>query len=201
MILLIDNYDSFTYNLFQEIGNLTDQPIEVVKNDQVSVSDLNRPGLTGLVLSPGPGRPEDAGNMNAVLKAAIGKVPVLGVCLGHQAIGEVYGAQVIKAPRLMHGKTDTMIKVADSQLFDGCPDHFTIGRYHSLVIDPKTIPTELTVTGMAADGTVQAVADPKNEVFGVEYHPESIMTDQTVAKRIFNNFLALTVAKQTELIK
>ncbi|MBW1606299.1 aminodeoxychorismate/anthranilate synthase component II [Lactobacillus sp. Sy-1] len=200
MILLIDNYDSFTYNLFQEIGNLTDQKIKVVKNDQVSESDLDQPGLTGIVLSPGPGRPEDAGNMNQVLKAAIGRFPVLGVCLGHQAIGEVYGAHVVKAPHIMHGKTDTMLKTNDSELFNNCPAQFTIGRYHSLVINPNTVPDNLKVTGMADDGTVQAVADDVNHVYGVEYHPESIMTDQTVAHQIFNNFLAMTNANSKQLI-
>ncbi|MEJ6401120.1 anthranilate synthase component II [Nicoliella lavandulae] len=192
MILVIDNYDSFTYNLVQAIGNLTEQSLLVLKNDEVTLADLNRPKLTGLVLSPGPGRPEDAGNMNAVLKAAIGKVPILGVCLGHQAIGEVYGAQVVNAPQLMHGKTDTLTQLRPSKLFHNCAERFTIGRYHSLVIDPQTIPSSLTVTGVASDGTIQSVADDENEVFGVEFHPESIMTDATAANTIFHNFITLT---------
>ncbi|MHA8138161.1 anthranilate synthase component II [Lactobacillaceae bacterium Scapto_B20] len=191
MLLLIDNYDSFTYNLYQALGIRTDQKIEVVKNDQVSVADLDRVDLTGLILSPGPGRPEYAGNMNAVLKAAIGRVPILGICLGHQAIGEVYGGRVINAP-LMHGKTCLVHQIAQSQILADCEPDFTIGRYHSLMIDPKSVPDNLKVTAMADDGTVQAVADDVNHVYGLEFHPESIMTDPVAANQIFNNFLALT---------
>ncbi|USS91753.1 anthranilate synthase component II [Fructobacillus americanaquae] len=193
MLLLIDNYDSFTYNLYQEIGKLTKQTIKVVKNDQVRVEDLDEPTLMGLILSPGPGRPNQAGNLNAVLAAAIGRVPVLGVCLGHQAIGEVYGAKIVTAP-LMHGKTSLIHQQGKqlSGILAGCPTTFTVGRYHSLMIDPATIPNHLTVTAQADDGTVQAVADEENYVYGVEFHPESIMTDQAAAKQIFTNFLAYT---------
>ncbi|MCK8611976.1 aminodeoxychorismate/anthranilate synthase component II [Apilactobacillus nanyangensis] len=191
MILLIDNYDSFTFNLVQEIGKLVDQEIVVLKNDEVTVADLDRPDLTALILSPGPGRPEDAGNMNEVLKAAVGKAPVLGVCLGHQAIGEVYGAQVTNAPEIMHGKTDMMEQISDNDIFANCPSHFTIGRYHSLVIDEESIPNNLNVIGRGSDGTVQAVADEQNHVYGVEFHPESIMTDQSAAQQIFSNFFKL----------
>ncbi|TMT01698.1 aminodeoxychorismate/anthranilate synthase component II [Apilactobacillus kunkeei] len=191
MILLIDNYDSFTFNLVQEIGKLVDQKILVLKNDEVDVSDLQRPDLTALVLSPGPGRPEDAGNMNAVLKEAVGKVPVLGVCLGHQAIGEVYGAKVTNAPKIMHGKTDMIEQISDNYIFDHCPNHFTIGRYHSLVLDEESIPNNLSVIGRGSDGTVQAVEDEQNHVYGVEFHPESIMTDRSSAQQIFLNFFKL----------
>ena len=191
MILLIDNYDSFTFNLVQEIGKLVDQKILVLKNDEVDVSDLQRSDLTALVLSPGPGRPEDAGNMNAVLKEAVGKVPVLGVCLGHQAIGEVYGAKVTNAPKIMHGKTDMIEQISDNYIFDHCPNQFTIGRYHSLVLDEESIPNSLSVVGRGSDGTVQAVEDEQNHVYGVEFHPESIMTDQSAAQQIFLNFFKL----------
>ncbi|GAO99533.1 anthranilate synthase component II [Fructobacillus ficulneus] len=196
MLLLIDNYDSFTYNLYQEIGNRTDQEIKVVKNDQVTVADLDDPSLTGLILSPGPGRPADAGNMNAVLQDAIGRLPIFGVCLGHQAIGEVYGASIVTAP-LMHGKTSQVhqIKPGSAGIFTACAADFTIGRYHSLMIDPTTVPDNLTVTAVADDGTIQAVADEDNHVYGVEFHPESIMTDQTAADLIFKNFLAQTEEK------
>lgn len=197
MLLLIDNYDSFTYNLYQEIGNRTKQAIRVVKNDQVTVADLDDPNLTGLILSPGPGRPEDAGNMNTVLAAAIGKVPIFGVCLGHQAIGQVYGAKVIHAP-LMHGKTSPVRQGTGEQtgIFAGCSATFTVGRYHSLMLDPKTIPANLSVTARALDdGSVQAVADEANHVYGVEFHPESIMTEGQAANQIFLNFLAYTEEK------
>ncbi len=191
MILLIDNYDSFTFNLVQEIGKLVNQKILVLKNDEVDVSDLQRSDLTALVLSPGPGRPEDAGNMNAVLKEAVGKVPVLGVCLGHQAIGEVYGAKVTNAPKIMHGKTDMIEQISDNYIFDHCPNQFTIGRYHSLVLDEESIPNSLSVVGRGSDGTVQAVEDEQNHVYGVEFHPESIMTDRSSAQQIFLNFFKL----------
>lgn len=196
MLLLIDNYDSFTYNLYQEIGKLTKQTIKVVKNDQVSVEDLEEPTLTGLILSPGPGRPNQAGNLNTVLAAAIGRVPVLGVCLGHQAIGEVYGAKIVTAP-LMHGKTSLIHQQGNQSvgILASCPVTFTVGRYHSLMIDPATIPNHLAVTAQADDGTIQAVVDEENHVYGVEFHPESIMTDQAAAKQIFTNFLAYTGEK------
>ncbi|MFC4760959.1 anthranilate synthase component II [Fructobacillus durionis] len=197
MLLLIDNYDSFTYNLYQEIGKLTEQDIRVVKNDQVTEADLNDSAVQGLILSPGPGRPEDAGRMNEMLEKAIGKMPILGICLGHQAIGQVYGGEITLAP-LMHGRT-SMIKVEAGQnqsIFKGCPEEFVVGRYHSLMIAPETLPENLSVTALATDGTVQAVADEANQVYGLEFHPESIMTDQVVAKQIFENFIRMTESKK-----
>ncbi len=201
MILLIDNYDSFTYNLYQEVGRRTDQVIRVVKNDQVTIADLAEKSLQGLILSPGPGRPDEAGRMNEVLRAAIGKVPILGVCLGHQAIGQVYGGEITLAP-LMHGRTSLVHQSQGGQspLFAGCPADFIIGRYHSLMINPTTLPAGLTVTAMADDGTVQAVADEANQVYGVEFHPESIMTDEKVADLIFRNFLKMTEAPHVTTI-
>ncbi|MDD9138735.1 aminodeoxychorismate/anthranilate synthase component II [Fructobacillus sp. CRL 2054] len=195
MLLLIDNYDSFTYNLYQEIGKLTEQEIRVVKNDQVTEADLNNPEVTGLILSPGPGSPEKAGRMNEMLEKAIGQMPVLGICLGHQAIGQVYGGKISLAP-LMHGRTSMVtVESKDGQtsgIFADCPEEFVVGRYHSLMIDPETLPDNLAVTATAADGTIQAVADEENRVYGLEFHPESIMTDQVVAKQIFENFIQMT---------
>ncbi|KRM77587.1 anthranilate synthase component II [Secundilactobacillus collinoides] len=190
MLYLIDNYDSFTYNLYQLIGTLTEEPITVVKNDQITAEELAAKQPSGLILSPGPGRPEDAGNMNSILEAFIGKVPVLGVCLGHQAIGEVYGAKVVHAPKLMHGKPSLMTQQGNDSMFAGCPQQFECARYHSLVIDPATLPDELRVTATADDGTIQAIADDDNQVYGVQFHPESIMTELAVGQQIIKNYLA-----------
>lgn len=193
MILLIDNYDSLTYTLYQDIGIRTQQKIKIVKNDQVSLKNLDQPNLTGLILSPGPGRPENAGNMNQVLKAAIGRVPILGICLGHQAIGEVYGGKIVPAPRLMHGESDLIKQTHPSVIFKNCPSHLKVARYHSLVIDSYHFPKNLQVLARStSDNTIQAVGDLKNDVFGLEFHPESIMTDSKVADQIFRNFLSLT---------
>lgn len=193
MLYLIDNYDSFTYNLYQLIGQLTDEPIKVIKNDELTVEQLEQLHPTKLVLSPGPGRPEDANNMPAILQAFLGKIPILGVCLGHQAIGEAYGAKVVHAPQLMHGKPSLMTQIGSDNLFQNCPQSFEAARYHSLVLDPDTIPDDLTVTMTAEDGTIQAIADEKNLVYGVQFHPESIMTEPEVGRRIISNFLQIKV--------
>lgn len=190
MLYLIDNYDSFTYNLYQLIGTLSDDPISVVKNDALSAEQLAAKHPTGLILSPGPGRPENAGNLLAILNAFRGRIPILGVCLGHQAIGEVYGAEVIHAPKLMHGKPSQMTQQGQNAMFAHCPQTFEAARYHSLVIDPETLPQDLQVTATADDGTIQAVADDTNKVYGVQFHPESIMTDPQVGEQIIKNFLA-----------
>ena len=190
MLYLIDNYDSFTYNLYQLIGTLSEEPITVVKNDELTADDMIAKHPTGIILSPGPGRPEDAGNMMQILRVFIGRVPILGVCLGHQAIGEAYGAQVVHAPKLMHGKPSLMTQRGHSDMFKDCPVQFEAARYHSLVIEPSTMPDDLTVTATADDGTIQAVADEANQVYGVQFHPESIMTDPEVGKQIIKNYLA-----------
>ncbi|MTV83178.1 anthranilate synthase component II [Secundilactobacillus folii] len=190
MLYLIDNYDSFTYNLYQLIGTLSEEPITVVKNDAFTARELVAKHPTGIILSPGPGRPENAGNLLDILTTFRGQVPILGVCLGHQAIGEVYGAKVIHAPKLMHGKPSIMTLQGHSKMFANCPTTFEAARYHSLVIDPATIPQQLTVTATASDGTIQAVADEANMVYGVQFHPESIMTDPQVGAQIIKNYLA-----------
>ncbi|WP_125771397.1 anthranilate synthase component II [Companilactobacillus furfuricola] len=191
MIYLIDNYDSFTYNLYQLLGTISDTPITVVKNDQFSTEQLEKLAPDALVFSPGPGRPENAGNMNQLLKDFIGKVPILGVCLGEQAIGEIYGANVIHAPKLMHGKPSKITITQPGQLFQDCPQQFSAARYHSLIVDKNSIPKDLTFTAMTAEGEIMAVADEKKKVFGVQFHPESIMTDLTVGKQIAKNFLQM----------
>lgn len=191
MIYLIDNYDSFTYNLYQLIGTNSNEPITVVKNDELTVEELDSLHPTGLVFSPGPGRPEDAGHMMELLKHFIGKVPILGVCLGEQAIGEVYGAKVVHAPVLMHGRPSEVEVTDKTQLFSDCPKTFEAARYHSLIVDPQTIPDELSITAITKDGEIMALCDEKQKVFGVQFHPESIMTEPSVGKQIIENYLAL----------
>lgn len=197
MLYLIDNYDSFTYNLYQLIGNLSEEPITVVKNDELTADELLAKHPSGIILSPGPGRPENAGNMPAILEAFLGKVPILGVCLGHQAIGEAYGAKVIHAPQLMHGKPSLMTRQTPTTLFANCPNQFEAARYHSLVIDPETMPANLAITATADDGTIQGIADEANQVYGVQFHPESIMTDGAVGAQIIKNYLAKIRATST----
>ncbi|MQS52560.1 anthranilate synthase component II [Companilactobacillus mishanensis] len=190
MIYIVDNYDSFTYNLYQLIGTLTDEPITVIKNDEMNAEELAALNPTGLVFSPGPGRPEDAGEMISEIKYFLGKVPILGVCLGHQAIAEIYGADVIHAPVLMHGRPSEVSLTEKSSLFDNCPNEFEAARYHSLVVDPKSMPNNLKVTAETSDGEIMAVGDEEKLVYGVQFHPESIMTDPAVGKQIVENYLA-----------
>lgn len=197
MHYLIDNYDSFTYNLYQLIGTQTSDTIKVVKNDTTSVEKLMKAKPESIILSPGPGRPEDAGNMPAILKAFLGKVPIFGVCLGHQAIAQAYGAQIIHAPRLMHGKPSKMELVGNDPIFTNCPNQFEAARYHSLIVDPQTVPANLNVTARTGDGEIMAISNPADMVYGVQFHPESIMTDSTIGRQIIKNFL--TVVKIANL--
>ncbi|MEE8825577.1 aminodeoxychorismate/anthranilate synthase component 2 [Lentilactobacillus sunkii] len=189
MHYLIDNYDSFTYNLYQLIGTQTSDQIKVIKNDAINVESLMKMNPESIILSPGPGRPEDAGNMPAILKAFLGKVPIFGVCLGEQAIAQAYGAKVIHAPRLMHGKPSEMELVQTDPLFANCPEHFEAARYHSLIVDPKSVPSNLKVTAITEDGEIMAISNPDDMVYGVQFHPESIMTDPRVGRQIIKNFL------------
>lgn len=189
MHYLIDNYDSFTYNLYQLIGTQTSDQIKVIKNDAIDVESFMKMNPESIILSPGPGRPEDAGNMPAILKAFLGKVPIFGVCLGEQAIAQAYGAKVIHAPRLMHGKPSEMELVQTDPLFANCPEHFEAARYHSLIVDPQSVPANLKVTAITEDGEIMAISNPDDLVYGVQFHPESIMTDPKVGRQIIKNFL------------
>jgi len=191
MHYLIDNYDSFTYNLYQLIGTQTSEQITVVKNDAINVETLMKEKPDSIILSPGPGRPEDAGNMPAILKAFLGKVPIFGVCLGHQAIAQAYGAQIVHAPRLMHGKPSKMELVGNDPLFKNCPRQFEAARYHSLIVDPQTVPASLIITARTDDGEIMAISNPADMVYSVQFHPESIMTDPEVGKLIVKNFLTV----------
>lgn len=190
MIYLIDNYDSFTYNLYQLIGQITEEPITVLKNDQLTPLALAAKHPDKLVLSPGPGRPENAGYLLAYLEHFVGKIPILGVCLGHQAIGIAYGGHVGHSPELMHGKA-SLIKVDQTDpLFEHCPPTFAGARYHSLVLD-RPLPKSLQVLAETKNGTIMAISDPKQQVYGVQFHPESILTDPKVGRQLLKNFLAI----------
>lgn len=174
MILLLDNYDSFTYNLMQYLAELGAQ-VQVYRNDALTVKQVQRMKPEGIVLSPGPGRPENAGIMNDLVASMAGVTPILGVCLGHQSIAQVYGGKITYAPHLMHGKTSE-IHHNHATLFQGLPSPFVATRYHSLVIDVDTLPDELKLTAWTDDGVVMGIEHEKIPIYGVQFHPESILT-------------------------
>ncbi len=188
MILLIDNYDSFSYNLYQLVGSI-DPDIRVIRNDVMSVDEIRDLHPSSLILSPGPGRCEAAGVCIDVVKELGPEVPILGVCLGHQAICTAYGATVSYARELMHGKQSDTRLDADCPLFRGCPEVVPVARYHSLAVMPETIPDCLKVTARTLEGEVMAVQHREYPVFGVQFHPESIMTPD--GSRMLYNFLHL----------
>ena len=173
-ILVIDNYDSFVYNLVQYVGELGAEPV-VVRNDSLSVADVVALQPDAVLLSPGPGRPENAGILCESITAFAGRVPVLGVCLGHQAIGHVYGAKIVSAPELVHGKTSEILHNNEG-IFAGAPNPLMATRYHSLVIAPSSLPSMLLVTAHTQDGMIMGVRHRELDVEGVQFHPESILT-------------------------
>src|SRR5574341_566989 len=185
MILLLDNYDSFTYNLAQYLDELR-ADIQVFRNDEITVEEIKGLRPIAIVLSPGPGRPENAGIMNDLIKQTGGIAPILGVCLGHQAIGQVHGANITYAPTLMHGKTSE-ITHDGSTLFKDVSSPFTATRYHSLVIDRDTLPKEFKVTAWT-DDVIMGIEQKRRRLFGVQFHPESILTFE--GKKILKNFLS-----------
>lgn len=186
MILLLDNYDSFSYNLYQLVGEI-DPDIQVIRNDEYTVDEIQALRPTRILLSPGPGRPEDAGVTMDVVKALGPEIPTLGVCLGHQAICAAFGATVTYAKRLMHGKPSIATLDRTCPLFAGCPERTPVARYHSLAVDPKTIPSCLRVTAQTDDGEVMAVQHKTYPIFGVQFHPESILTPD--GKTMLRNFI------------
>ncbi len=188
MILVLDNYDSFTYNLVQYLGELGAEP-QVRRNDQISVAEARAMAPAAVVISPGPGRPEDAGITVDLIRAMGSRVPVLGVCLGHQALAVAYGGVVVQAPTIMHGKT-SRIRHFGGALYATVPSPFVATRYHSLCVDAGSLPAELEVTAVADDGVIMGLAHRSLPVHGVQFHPESILTD--VGKQLLTNFLALT---------
>ena len=173
-ILVLDNYDSFTYNLVQYLGELGAEPV-VVRNDSMSVAELLALKPDAVLLSPGPGRPENSGVLCETITAFAGVAPVLGVCLGHQAIGHVYGAKVVSAPELLHGKTSEVHHTGEG-IFAGSPSPLTATRYHSLIIERESLPAELVITAHTQDGMIMGVRHRTLDVEGVQFHPESILT-------------------------
>jgi anthranilate synthase/aminodeoxychorismate synthase-like glutamine amidotransferase len=191
MLLVLDNYDSFTYNLVQYAGELGADPV-VYRNDTLSVEAALALRPTAIVISPGPCTPREAGISVPLVRAAAGRIPLLGVCLGHQSIGEAFGGRVVRADRLMHGKT-TMVAHSGHRLFHGVPEHFEAMRYHSLVVTPEGLPPELEVTAWSSDrpagSEIMALCHRTLPVYGVQFHPESVATVE--GKRLLENFLAL----------
>ncbi len=186
MILLIDNYDSFSYNLYQMVGSIRSD-MKVIRNDELTVEEIEALRPDRIILSPGPGRPENAGVVPEVIRQLKGKIPMLGVCLGHQAICQVFGATVTYAPRLMHGKqSDVNIDTTD-KLFEGLDKRIAVARYHSLIAAPETMPDELKVTALTDEGEIMAVTHKEYPIYGVQFHPESILTPE--GKKILENFI------------
>ena len=188
-VLVVDNYDSFVYNLVQYLGELGGEPL-VYRNDALSVDEAEALEPDAVLVSPGPGRPEDAGISNELIRRLGGRAPVLGVCLGHQCIGEVFGGRVVRAPSLMHGKT-SMVHHRGQGVLAGLPSPFEATRYHSLVVEAESLPAELELTAWTDDGVVMAVRHRELEVEGVQFHPESILTG--VGHDLLGNFLARAV--------
>jgi para-aminobenzoate synthetase component II len=185
-VLVVDNYDSFVYNLVQYLGQLGADPL-VRRNDALSLDEVANLDICGIVISPGPGRPEAAGISVPLVQAFAGRVPVLGVCLGHQSIGCAFGADVVRAPELLHGKT-SLISHDGQGIFAGLPDPLTATRYHSLVVERSSLGAELEISAWAEDGTVMALRHKRFQVDGVQFHPESVLTDG--GHRLLANWLA-----------
>jgi anthranilate synthase/aminodeoxychorismate synthase-like glutamine amidotransferase len=190
MLLIIDNYDSFTYNLVQYFGELGAEPV-VKRNDEISVAEIAAMKPEAVVISPGPCTPKEAGISNDVIREIGPRLPVLGVCLGHQCIGYVYGADVVRAGRLMHGKTSPILH-DDDGVFAGLPSPFEATRYHSLIIDPPTVPETLIVNARTAEGEIMGVRHRNYPIHGVQFHPESILTRH--GKELLKNFLTISQA-------
>lgn len=191
MILIIDNYDSFTYNLVHIVAEETDD-YKVIRNDAMTVEEIRKLNPDRVLISPGPGRPEDAGITEDLIRVLGQEIPILGVCLGHQAIGDVFGAKVVHAPSLMHGKTSEIFHDGKS-VFDGVEDGFIATRYHSLVLAPDTIPEELEVSAKTNDGVIMGVRHRSYPIEGIQFHPESILT--TEGPKIVKNWLKLSYQK------
>lgn len=188
MIALIDNYDSFTYNVYQLVGCINPD-IRVFRNDQITVEELEKLGPDHLLISPGPGFPATAGLTIEAIRHFYQKIPVLGICLGHQAIAEALGGKVVHAPRLMHGKRSRVHLDTSCLLFAGLPETLTVARYHSLIVDQDTLPAELAVTARTETGEIMGLKHKTYPLYGLQFHPESILTEQ--GEQFVENFLRL----------
>ena len=196
MLLLIDNYDSFTYNLYHFLGDLGVE-VEVVRNDTLSVAEAMEKGAEALMISPGPCDPDRAGICLDLIEAAAGKLPIFGVCLGHQSIGQAFGGKIVRAPELMHGKV-SQIEHGGKGVFKGLPNPLAVTRYHSLTIEPSSIPDCLEVTAQTTDGVIMGVQHKDLPIHGVQFHPESIASDK--GHDLLANFLDLAGVTRKEMI-
>lgn len=187
MILLLDNYDSFTYNIAQILGVL-EKKFNVIRNDKISVSDIEKDGYKGIIISPGPGTPKSAGITMEAIDYFKGKIPILGVCLGHQAIGEVFGGSVVRAPVLMHGKTSDIFH-DNNTIFNGLSNPFTATRYHSLIVQRNSVPESLEISAETKDGIIMGLRHKNYPIEGVQFHPESILTSSGI--QMMKNFFAV----------
>ena len=187
MLLLIDNYDSFTYNLVHYFGELG-APVKVYRNDAIAVSEVLSMRPSAIIISPGPRDPDQAGICLELIKASVGAVPILGVCLGHQAIGQAFGGKVIRAPNLMHGKIDDIYHI-DSSLYKGISSPFTATRYHSLILEQESLPTCLKVTAKTKEGIVMGLEHREHIIHGIQFHPESIASES--GHDLLQNFLTI----------
>ena len=188
MILLIDNYDSFSYNVYQLAGAI-EPDIQVVRNDQVTIPEIEAKAPKAIILSPGPGRPADAGISEEAIRFFAGKIPILGICLSHQAICEAFGAEITYAKEMKHGKQSRVQLKPDSRLFRGLGGKMLVGRYHSLAVNKDSIPDMLKVTAVSEDGEVMAVEHREYPVYGIQFHPESVLTPDGI--RVMENFLSI----------
>src|SRR5580704_4541489 len=187
MILLLDNYDSFTYNLAQYLGQMGQQ-LDVRRNDEITLDEIEEMAPERIVMSPGPCTPQEAGISVEMIQRLAGKIPILGVCLGHQAIGAAFGGKIIRAPKLFHGKT-SQIRHDGSGVFRGLPNPFTATRYHSLIVERKSLPAELQVTAETDDDIIMGMRHRHCPLMGVQFHPESVLTES--GKQLLKNFLSL----------
>jgi len=195
VIGVIDNYDSFTYNLVQYLGTLGAE-VEVHRNDAITVEALAARGYEGLVISPGPGEPRNAGISEDAIRRLAGKVPILGVCLGHQGLGEVYGGKVVRAARLMHGKTSPVLHLGRG-LFAGLDNPFDATRYHSLIVERESLPDSLEIVAWTPEGEIMGLKHRETETWGVQFHPESVLTRQGM--KLIENFL--TLCRQHQVLR
>ena len=185
MLLLLDNYDSFTYNIYQLFSDIGAQ-VEVIRSDKISIDEIRTNGYRGVIISPGPGIPQDAGISEEVIRQLGGEIPILGICLGHQAIGEVFGGRVVRAGEIVHGKASP-IRHCGTGLYQGIPEHTQAARYHSLIIERESLPDVLEVTSQLDNGTIMGVRHKTFPIEGIQFHPESILTPD--GRAMMKNYL------------